>query len=162
MTLWVATQGWGVLVERGAIFPAMGVVLGVLRLVARSVWTPIGFHLAFQVVAQSLLTQPGIEVSSPGASTIAGMIPPFVLAVTITLALTRNWPRPNWRGPEPEPGDSLATSGSDYRPHAHPLAGIARLRGVRGRERFQERCQAVRLPRLGGRWQHAFGALHVD
>lgn len=122
MTLWVATQGWGVLVERGAIFPAMGVVLGVLRLVARSVWTPIGFHLAFQVVAQSLLTQPGIEVSSPGASTIAGMIPPFVLAVTITLALTRNWPRPNWRGPEPEPGDSLATSGSDYRPHAHPLS----------------------------------------
>lgn len=100
-TLWVVTAGWGVLVERGAMFFAMGVVLGVLRLVARSVWTPIGFHLAFQVVAQTLLTQPGIEVSNPGAITIAGMVPAIVLAISITLALTRA--RPNWREPEPEP-----------------------------------------------------------
>ncbi len=110
-TLWVVTGGWSVLLERGAIFLAMGVVLGVLRLIARSVWTPIGFHFAFQVVAQTLLAQPGIEVSSPGVITIAGMIPPFVLAVTITLVLTRNRPRPSWREPEPEPepGDSLVT-----------------------------------------------------
>ncbi len=60
--------------------------------------------------AQTLLTQPGIEVSNPGAITIAGMMPPFVLAVTITLVLTRNWPRPNWREPDPDPeqGDRLA------------------------------------------------------
>ncbi|WP_439593634.1 lysostaphin resistance A-like protein [Microbacterium sp.] len=111
-TLWVVTAGWGILLERGAIFLTMGVVLGVLRLIARSVWTPIGFHLAFQVVAQTLLTQSGIEVSNPGAITIAGMIPPFVLAVTISLVLTRSWPRPNWRELEPEQGDSLGASGS--------------------------------------------------
>lgn len=98
--LWVATAGWGVLLERGALFLAMGVVLGILRLIAGSVWTPIGFHLAFQVMAQTLLTQPGIEVSDPGAVTIAGMVPAFVFAITIALVLTRA--KPNWRVPEPD------------------------------------------------------------
>lgn len=99
-TLWVATEGWGVLVERGALFLAMGVVLGALRVISGSVWTPIGFHLGFQVVAQILLTQPGIDVNNPGAVTIAGMIPAFVLATAITAALTRS--RPTWRKPEPD------------------------------------------------------------
>ncbi|MFK4807648.1 lysostaphin resistance A-like protein [Microbacterium sp. ZW CA_36] len=99
-SLWVATSGWGVLLERGALFFAMGAVLGILRVISGSVWNPVGFHLGFQVVAQTLLVHPGIEVSNPGAVTIAGIVPAFVFASTVTLMLTRR--RPDWRMPEPD------------------------------------------------------------
>ncbi|MDL5350336.1 type II CAAX endopeptidase family protein [Microbacterium sp. zg-YB36] len=104
--LWVLTAGWGILGERGALFLAIGVVLGILRVNSGSLWNPIGFHLAFQAVAQTLLGHPGIEVSNPGAVTMAGIIPAFVLGGTLTLALTRR--RPNWLTPEP---DERPTSG---------------------------------------------------
>lgn len=78
----------------------MGVVLGILRVISASVWNPIGFHVGFQVVAQTFLMHPGIEVSSSEAVTTAGILPGFVFAATITIMLTRR--RPNWRTPEPD------------------------------------------------------------
>ena len=53
--LWVASEGWDVLPDRGIMFFTVAVVLGLLHIQTGSLWTPIGFHLAFQVMAQSLL-----------------------------------------------------------------------------------------------------------
>jgi membrane protease YdiL (CAAX protease family) len=98
--LWVATTGWEVLFERAGIFLGMGVVLGLLRVISGSVWNPIGFHLGFQVVAQTLLVHPGIDVSNQGVVTISGIIVSFVFATTVTLLV--NPRRPNWQVPEPD------------------------------------------------------------
>lgn len=95
--LWVLTSGWSVLIERGTIFLAMGIVAGLLRLISGSVWNPIGFHFAFQVVAQTLFG-PLIAVSDSGAATVFAIVVAFVFATTITLLLTRR--RPNWTSRE--------------------------------------------------------------
>lgn len=98
--LWVTTSGWGVLAERAALFLVLGVLLGILRLISDSVWNPIGFHLAFQVVAQTLFVGTVIQVSDAGAATIAAIVPGFVCAAAITQLLSRR--RPNWRRAEPD------------------------------------------------------------
>ncbi|MEI3867648.1 type II CAAX endopeptidase family protein [Microbacterium sp. CCNWLW134] len=99
-TLWVTTTGWGVIAERGSLFLVMGVVLGIQRLVSDSVWTPIGFHLGFQVVAQSLLTNPAVQTSSALVVTVAGIVPGFVFSVAITRFFIRR--KTNWTLPEPD------------------------------------------------------------
>lgn len=99
-TLWVATTGWSVIVERGSLFLVMGVVLGIQRLVSGSVWTPIGFHLGFQVVAQSLLTNPAVQTSSAMVVTVAGIVPGFIFSVAITRFFIRR--KVNWILPEPD------------------------------------------------------------
>ncbi len=78
--LWVYTSGWDVLMERGLIFLGMGVVLGCLRVMSDSVWACIGFHLGFQVTAQTIL---GMNFSVQGPMELFVMVPPFVLATTI-------------------------------------------------------------------------------
>ncbi|WP_277209437.1 CPBP family intramembrane glutamic endopeptidase [Isoptericola croceus] len=103
--LWVASEGWGVLAERGVMFFAVAVVLGLLRVQTGSLWTPIGFHLAFQVVAQSLLGE-RMSTSNEGGLMLTAIISAFVLATTVTAFLL---PREvNWSRPEPE-----RTSGHD-------------------------------------------------
>lgn len=98
--LWVVTTGWGVLLERGGLFLAMGVLLGILCLISGSVWNPIGFHLGFQVIAQSLLTNPAVQVDNAVGLTIAAIVPGFVFAVAITSFSTRR--KPNWLTAEPD------------------------------------------------------------
>lgn len=78
--LWVHTSGWGVLVERGLIFLGMGIVLGCLRVMSGSVWTCVGFHLSFQLMAQTIL---GANFSAHGPVDAFAVFPPFVLATTI-------------------------------------------------------------------------------
>ncbi len=46
LSLWVISAEWGVLVERVALFFAMGVVPGIIRHISGSLWVTIGFHLA--------------------------------------------------------------------------------------------------------------------
>lgn len=91
--------GWGVLAERGLLFFGFGVVLGLLRLQTGSVWTPIGFPLAFQVVAQSLLSD-RMSTSSSDALMLSAFVSAFVLATTLVAFWS---PRAvNWSRPEPE------------------------------------------------------------
>jgi membrane protease YdiL (CAAX protease family) len=97
--LWVASEGWGVLAERGIMFFAVAIVLGLLRIQTGSVWTPIGFHVAFQVVAQSLLGERMSSGNEDGLM-LAAIVSAFVLATTITAILL---PRTvKWSRPEPE------------------------------------------------------------
>lgn len=97
--LWVATEGWGVLAERGTLFLGMGIVIGLLRIQTGSVWTPIGFHLAFQVLAQSLLSE-RVDTNNEAGLLLAGMVSAFVLATTVASVLHRE--KVNWSRPERE------------------------------------------------------------
>ncbi|OLT46335.1 hypothetical protein BJF85_16970 [Saccharomonospora sp. CUA-673] len=98
--LWVASEGWGVLTERGIMFFAVAVVLGLLHIQTGSLWTPIGFHLAFQVVAQSLLSD-RMTTSNENALLLAGIASAFVLATTVAAFLGQR-EDVNWSRPEPE------------------------------------------------------------
>jgi membrane protease YdiL (CAAX protease family) len=51
-TGWGVVNGGDVTLERTALFLTFAVVMGRLRLITGTVWAPIGFHLAFQTVAQ--------------------------------------------------------------------------------------------------------------
>lgn len=95
--LWVVGSGWGVLAERAGIFFGMGIVLGLIRIESRSVWACVGFHLGFQVVAQTLT---GSTVSLDGSYVLAIMLPAFVLGTSIVSLLTRE--TPNWSRIEPD------------------------------------------------------------
>ena len=54
VALWLISSG-GIDPLHASLFYVMGGVLGVLRIISGSVWTGIGFHLAFQTAAQLLL-----------------------------------------------------------------------------------------------------------
>src|SRR5690625_4888728 len=97
--LWVATEGWGVLAERGLMFLAMGVLLGLLRIQTGSVWTPVGFHLAFQVVAQSLLGD-RVATDNEAGLLLGAVVSAFVLGTTVVSLLHK--PDANWSRSEPE------------------------------------------------------------
>ncbi|KHS51694.1 CPBP family intramembrane glutamic endopeptidase [Brevibacterium linens] len=99
---WVIGNGWGVLAERAVLFFVMGVVLGVIRHIAGSLWAPIGFHIAFQVTMQLMLgtRYADIDVSSEWIFTLATAVLAFCTATTIAGGI---WRGPhNWKYPEPE------------------------------------------------------------
>ncbi|ODT73773.1 MAG: hypothetical protein ABS76_38475 [Pelagibacterium sp. SCN 64-44] len=54
VALWLITSG-GIDPLHASLFYVMGAVLGMFRIITGSVWTGIGFHLAFQTVAQLLM-----------------------------------------------------------------------------------------------------------
>jgi len=83
--LWTIAVGT-VPIDRIAMFFFMGLVLGMLRVVAGSVWASIGLHVAFQSVAQLLLNGPRGHFAITGVETlqlVALGIVPFSLAVMI-------------------------------------------------------------------------------
>ena len=53
VALWFLTAG-GIDPLHASLFYVMGAILGMLRIITGSVWTGIGFHLAFQTVSQLL------------------------------------------------------------------------------------------------------------
>lgn len=98
--LWGIAAGPEAVPGRLALFFGMAVVLGLLRLMTGSVWTCVGFHLAFQTVAQLLLSD-RFAVSDEEPLTFAVFVPPLVLATLVTALL---WRAPvNWGTPEPDP-----------------------------------------------------------
>lgn len=101
-TLWVVTEGWGVLLERLVLFFGMAVVAGCIRLISGSVWATIGWHLAFQVVMQLFLSSQYLEVSvsSDGVFILATAVVAFATSTTIAGSLWRG-PQ-NWTRPEPD------------------------------------------------------------
>ncbi|WP_193312861.1 CPBP family intramembrane glutamic endopeptidase [Georgenia subflava] len=101
-TLWVVTHGWGVLLERLVMFFGMAVVAGCIRLISGSIWSAVGFHLAFQVVMQMFLSGQYLEVSlsDDRAFIVATAVVAFATAATIAGAFWRG--QPNWTRPEPD------------------------------------------------------------
>ncbi len=100
--LWVATEGWGVLLDRSLLFLGMGVVTGCVRLISGSVWATVGWHLAFQVVMQLALSGQylAVSLSDEGVFLLATAVAAFVASPTIAGLLWRG-PQ-NWSRPEPE------------------------------------------------------------
>ncbi|CAM3751025.1 type II CAAX endopeptidase family protein [Nocardiopsis rhodophaea] len=90
-------------VARSLILLAAGIVLGCIRVVSRNTWACVGFHLAFQVAAQILLTPAHgqFAVSDPlPLQLVAFGFLPFGLAVLLYQIFH---PAPvNWRMPEPD------------------------------------------------------------
>lgn len=85
VAIWLVTAG-GIDPAQASLFYVMGVVLGMLRVITGSLWTSIGFHLAFQTVAQLLLnsTRGHFEVDGLAwLQFIAMGALPFGLAITI-------------------------------------------------------------------------------
>ena len=99
--LWVVISGWDVLGERLPLFFGMGLVMGCIRLVTGSVWACVGFHLAFQVVAQALLGGNLFVVDDAATATGTVLLLPLVLGVSVTMALSRK--TGNWSDRIPDP-----------------------------------------------------------
>ncbi len=97
VALWLITAG-GIDIAHASLFYVMGAVLGVMRLITGSVWTAIGFHLAFQTVAQLLLNSERGHFAIDGAfwlQVIALGAVPFSLAIPIAERFYRD--RVDWR-----------------------------------------------------------------
>lgn len=98
--LWMISLGTPS-VDRLVLFVSVGFVLGLVRVVADSVWASIGLHTAFQTVAQLLLNEERGHFAITGTETlqlVALGIVPFALATTIA---QRASPRDvAWREPE--------------------------------------------------------------
>jgi len=97
VALWLLTAG-GIEPLHASLFYVMGAVLGMLRIITGSVWTGIGFHVAFQTVAQLLLsTDRGhFAIDNPGwLQFIALGAVPFSLAIPIVERFYRD--RVEWR-----------------------------------------------------------------
>lgn len=101
-TLWVITEGWGVLLERLMLFFGTGVVTGCIRVISGTVWATVGWHLAFQVVMQMFLSSQYLEVtvSDETVLVVATAVAAFVTSTTIAGFLWRG--RQNWTRPEPD------------------------------------------------------------
>ncbi|TQN33250.1 hypothetical protein FHX37_3255 [Haloactinospora alba] len=105
-TLWVVSSGWDVLVERSVIFFGMAVSIGCLRVITGNVWACVGYHLAFQVVAQFLLggRYAEVDITGEGALTLATFAAALTAAPAVAALLTRS--SENWRTPEPDESPS--------------------------------------------------------
>lgn len=90
-------------IDRVVLFLLFATVLGYLRAVTGSVWTGIGFHLAFQIVAQ--LTSPNHgQFTVTDLLTLQGVafvLLPFTLGALLVRAACRG--RTGWRHPDPDP-----------------------------------------------------------
>lgn len=101
-TLWGLLNGGENSLERSVLFFSFAVVVGIFRAVTGSVWAAIGFHLAFQTVAQLLGTVGGqFSVSNPQTLMIVAFgILPFALSPTLLRYFYKN--RPDWGVREPD------------------------------------------------------------
>ncbi|WP_157970203.1 CPBP family intramembrane glutamic endopeptidase [Pelagibacterium sediminicola] len=91
--LWTIAAG-AVAFDRLAMFFFMALVLGILRGTTGSVWTTIGFHVAFQTVAQLLLNTGRGHFAIEGADMlqlVALGVVPFSLAAIIVDYLHKRW-----------------------------------------------------------------------
>lgn len=102
-TAWDLVNGGETSLDRSAMFFSVACILGMLRAVTGSVWTAVGFHLAFQTVAQ-LFGEVGGQfiIEAPAAlTTLAfGAVP---LAVTVLLIESMYRGRLDWNAREAEP-----------------------------------------------------------
>jgi hypothetical protein len=100
--LWGVLAGAAGTVDRIVLFAGFALVLGIIRARTGTVWTTVGFHLAFQTVAQ--VTSPVETVLAITdlltLQAIAFVLLPFVLGPLI--AMWAHPAPPDWRAREPE------------------------------------------------------------
>jgi membrane protease YdiL (CAAX protease family) len=96
-TLWGLANGGENSLERSLLFFSFAIVVGIFRAKTGSVWGAIGFHLAFQTVAQLFGTVGNqFTMSNPQALMVfAFSILPFAASITLLNLFYKN--RPNWR-----------------------------------------------------------------
>jgi membrane protease YdiL (CAAX protease family) len=101
-TVWATVIGAAESVDRVLLFFVFGLIQGMFRSATGMLWPAIGFHLAFQVVAQLFSTDQGqFTIGEPAVLQIAvfGLLP-FATSVLILRART------DWRVREPDPSSS--------------------------------------------------------
>lgn len=95
-------DGWAasIFLERSTLFFVMGLVIGGLRVISGSLWTGIGFHVAFQVVMQLFLSSNYVDitVSDEGIFTLVTAALAFISATTVAGLFWRG--KTNWTTPE--------------------------------------------------------------
>lgn len=100
--LWGLANGGPISSDRSLLFFIAALILGVFRVMTGSVWASIGFHLAFQTVAQ-LFGSVGNQFDITHSQTLtlwAFGILPFTFS---PMLLKRFYnATPNWREPEPD------------------------------------------------------------
>lgn len=105
---WGMLNGGPITVERSALFFMAAFIIGIFRVITGTVWASIGFHLAFQTIAQwfgnigdqFVLSEPQVLTS------FAFGLLPFSISVPI---LNRFYPAPiDWQATEPEQTNFLA------------------------------------------------------
>ena len=101
--LWGFANGGANSVERSLLFFMAALILGIFRVVTGSLWASIGFHLAFQTIAQLFGTIGNqFFISDPQVvSVFAFGIIPFATGITLLNLFYKN--RPHWLELEPEP-----------------------------------------------------------
>lgn len=99
--LWVVGDGWGAVGERLPMFLGMGVVLGFIRVLTDNLWACVGFHVAFQTAAQSLLSWELFEVSDVDGLMGTLFLAPFALGVLTAMLLLRT--TGSWDGKVADP-----------------------------------------------------------
>jgi membrane protease YdiL (CAAX protease family) len=123
MPLWMAVLGqallftaWGFAnggensLDRTVLFFSFAIVVGIFRATTGSVWASIGFHLAFQTIAQLVGTVGG-QFSVEGSQLLLmfafGTLP-FILGLTLLNSFYKN--RPNWHERETDFSSSVPNS----------------------------------------------------
>ncbi len=101
--LWGLANGGENSLERSMLFFSFAGVVGIFRAVTGSVWAAIGFHLAFQTVAQLFGTVGGqFIVSAPQTLMVfAFAVLPFIIGLSLLDMFYKN--RPNWQQADPHP-----------------------------------------------------------
>lgn len=90
-------------IDRIIFFFAIGIVIGMVRVITRNVWSAVGFHLAFQTFQQLIGNSYNQEVvsSSPFLMEVLILgILPFSFAITILKLFVKE--EPKWNRVEPE------------------------------------------------------------
>ncbi len=116
-TLWAWLIGAAASGERVFILFTFAIVLGIVRVLSGSIWAGVGYHLAFQWVAQWLVaaTKDGFLAISDRATFEAltfGLFPIVVLVIVLKVKSPRT-SRELWRVVEPDPAAAAAGSGSE-------------------------------------------------
>jgi hypothetical protein len=80
--------------DRVLLFAMFSLTLGCLRALTGTVWVTMGFHLAFQVVAQAVIgkaeLRPFVVVGEDWLAGLAFVVVPFVLAIAGALLYRRS------------------------------------------------------------------------
>lgn len=94
---WGALNGGEVTVGSAALFLVFGLVVGTMRAITGSVWVGIGYHVAFQAVAQLFGSVGGGEIAFSSQSISLFVIGAAPLAFAIPVLRWFYKTRPDWR-----------------------------------------------------------------
>lgn len=101
-TLWGFANGGENSLERSLLFFTFAVIVAVFRAVTGSLWAAIGFHLAFQTVAQLFGTVGNQFIITNPQSLMLFAFGVFPFAVALTLLSRFYKTRPDWHDREPD------------------------------------------------------------